>query len=356
MKFYAGIDLHSNNNHVVVIDEQDQVVHRRKLSNEAGPVLETLRPFAKQLEGVVVESTYNWYWLVDSLQEVGYRVHLANTAAIQSYAGQKQTNDWSDAQWLAHLLRLGLLREGYIYPKEQRGVRDLLRKRMQLVRQRTLQILSFQSAVSRHTGGKVSRWHLKVMLSCELEQLYGEHPWLLKGLEASWRIIQALDEEIERLEKEINHTLRESPSFKLLKSVWGIGPVLAWTIVLETGPISRFASAGDYCSYCRVVPSERQSNGKKKGENNRKCGNKYLSWAYSEAAQYASRYYSQAHAFVERKTAQGGRYLGWRALASKLCRASYYVLRDEVEFDPIRLFGSARRSEREKQTLGLAAS
>jgi transposase len=349
MKFYAGIDLHSNNNYVVVIDERDQVVHRRKLCNESGPVLETLRPFAAALEGIVVESTYNWYWLVDSLQQGGYQVHLANTAAIQSYAGQKQTNDWSDAQWLAHLLRVGLLREGFIYPQEQRGIRDLLRKRMQLVQQRTLQILSFQSAVSRQTGGQLSLRHLKVMLMCELERMYGEHPWLVKGLQSSWRIMQALNEEIQRIEKEVDRQLHETPSFRLLKSVWGIGPVLSWTILLETGPISRFATAGDYCSYSRVVPSLRQSNDKKKGENNRKCGNKYLSWAFGEAAQYASRYYPPAHAFIERKMAQRGRVLALRALASKLCRASYYVLRDQEEFDPSRLFGSPDRSKLEKQ-------
>jgi hypothetical protein len=121
MTLYAAIDLHSNNNYLVVIDERDQVVFRRKQANVLSVVLQALEPFRGQLIGIVVESTYNpsgrtfgWYWLVDGLMEAGWRVHLANTAAIQQYEGIKLKNDWTDAQWLAHLLRLGILPEGYI--------------------------------------------------------------------------------------------------------------------------------------------------------------------------------------------------------------------------------------------------
>src|SRR5918999_568838 len=99
-------------------------------------IVEQLSPYRSSIEGVVVESTYNWYWLVDGLMEQGYRVHLANTAAIQQYEGLKYTDDHSDARWLAHMLRLGVLPQGYIYPKEERAVRDLLRKRSQLLHHR----------------------------------------------------------------------------------------------------------------------------------------------------------------------------------------------------------------------------
>ena len=115
MKLYGGIDLHSNNVVASLIDEQDRVVYERRLPNDLGLILSEIEPFADALEGVVVESTFNWYWLVDGLQAAGYRVHLANTAAIKQYAGLKHTDDHSDARWLAHLLRLGILPEGYIY-------------------------------------------------------------------------------------------------------------------------------------------------------------------------------------------------------------------------------------------------
>jgi len=105
---------------------------------------------------VVVESTYNWYWLVDGLMEADYRVHLANPAAMQQYSGLKYTDDHSDARWLAHLLRLGVLPEGFIYPKAERAVRDLWRKRAHLVRQHTANVLSVQNLMARNTGSRCS--------------------------------------------------------------------------------------------------------------------------------------------------------------------------------------------------------
>ena len=120
-KLYGGIDLHANNSLVIVLNEQDQVVLQKRVPNELEQILHGLTPFRAQLQGLVVESTYNWYWLVDGLMEAGYHVHLANPAAMQQYAGLKYTNDDTDARWLAHLLRLELLPTGYIYPKEGAG-------------------------------------------------------------------------------------------------------------------------------------------------------------------------------------------------------------------------------------------
>lgn len=145
MKLYGGIDLHSNNNVMAIVDERDRVVYQKRLPKR-------LAPYQSELEGLVVESTYNWYWLVDGLMEAGFTVHLANPAAIKQYEGIKYTDDDSDACLLAHLLRLGILPEGYIYPKEERPVRDLLRKRAQLVRQKVTQILSIETLMTRNTG------------------------------------------------------------------------------------------------------------------------------------------------------------------------------------------------------------
>src|SRR3954447_26552469 len=142
MKLYAGIDLHSNNSMIVIIDEQDRVVLQDRFSNALQQILLALASFKQRLLGVVVESTYNWYWLVDGLMQAGYTVHLAHPAAIAQYEGLKYSADEHDARWLAHLLRLGILREGYIYPRE---VRDLMRRRMQLVQMRTTQLNSMQT-------------------------------------------------------------------------------------------------------------------------------------------------------------------------------------------------------------------
>jgi transposase len=122
MKLYGGIDLHSNNSVINLLDERDKVVYNKRLPNDLPTILSELSPYQSQIEGLAVESTFNWYWLVDGLMEEGYEVHLVNTAAVQTYTGLKYTNDAHDARWLAHLLRLGILPTGYIYPKEERAV------------------------------------------------------------------------------------------------------------------------------------------------------------------------------------------------------------------------------------------
>ena len=121
MKLYGAIDLHSSNNVAVVINEQDQVIYHKRLPNDLSKIVEQLSPYRSSLEVMVVESTYNWYWLVDGLMEQGYKMHLANTAAIQQYEGLKYTDDDSDARWLAHLLRLGVLPQGYISERRTSG-------------------------------------------------------------------------------------------------------------------------------------------------------------------------------------------------------------------------------------------
>ena len=163
MKLYGGIDLHSNNSVFSIKDETGKVIARRKLPNDLTQIFLFLEPFKKQLIGLVVESTFNWYWLVDGLLEANFQVHLANTAAIQQYSGLKYADDSSDADWLAEMLRLGVLPEGYIYPKDERAVRDLMRKRMQLVQhqQSTQNLLSIQGLYMRHLSYKMSNNKIK---------------------------------------------------------------------------------------------------------------------------------------------------------------------------------------------------
>lgn len=125
-----------------MIDENDKIVYRKRLLCQLSIILDVLRPYQPMLVGIAIESTFNWYWLVDGLEQQNYSVHLVNTAAVKQYEGLKHGDDNSDALWLAHLLRLGILPTGYIYPKEKRAVRDLARKRSQLVQQRTTHVLS----------------------------------------------------------------------------------------------------------------------------------------------------------------------------------------------------------------------
>ena len=335
---YCGIDLHSNNSVVIVSDDEDRIVLQRRLTNDLGQIRGVLEPYREELVGVVVESTYNWYWVVDGLMDAGYRVHLAHPSAIRKYEGLKHSGDVADAAYLAQLLRLGLLAEGYIYPREQRGVRDLARKRMQLVRYRTAQILAIENILIRQTGARMKGEAVKRLTAEQVDTL-ALAPDVALAMEANRAVSQALGQQIEALERRLKERVSLRPEYRLLQSVPGIGEILATTIMLETGCIDRFAQVGNFSSYCRCVDSLRESNGRKKGEGNAKNGNKYLAWAFIEAANFALRCCPQAKSFYERKKSKANRVLALKALAHKLARACYYILRNQEPFDVSRCFG-----------------
>lgn len=333
MKLYTGIDLHSNNSFISIIDETGKIVRKKRVPNDLPLILAVIKSDTDHIEGIVVESTFNWYWLVDGLIENGFKVHLANTTAIQQYQGIKYTDDDTDATWLAEMLRLNLLPEGYIYPKEERGVRDLLRKRAQLVRIRTTNILSLKTIISRQTGRQIKRDDVKKLSSDELMKILHHNEEAYLAANANFRIFQALNNEIKELEKYIKSKVALRPEFENLKSVPGIGDILALSIMLETGEISRFKDVGNFSSYCRCVVSKRLSNGKKKGENNRKNGNKYLAWAFVEAAHFAIRFEPAIKKFYQKKINKTKQVVAIKAIANKLSKACFYIMRDGVSYD-----------------------
>ena len=335
---YCGIDLHSNNSVVIVSDEADRVVFSKRLPNDLGQIRAALEPHREDLAGVVIESTYNWYWLVDGLMDTGYQVHLAHPSAIKKYEGLKHSGDFADATYLAHLLRLGLLAEGYVYPREERGARDLARKRLQLVRYRTAQILAIEGILMRQTGARLKGEAVK-RLTAEQVDAFAFAPDVSLAVEANRAVSQTLSQQIEALEKRLQQRVILRPEYRLLKTVPGIGEVLATTIMLETGTISRFTRVGNFSSYCRCVDSLKESNGKRKGEGNTRNGNKYLAWAFVEAANFALRCCPQARSFYDRKKSRSNRILALKALAHKLARACYHMLQDHKPFDVHLCFG-----------------
>jgi transposase len=338
MTLYAGIDLHSNNSMVVVQDDHDNVVARRRLPNDLSAVCAWLEPYQHELAGVVVESTYNWYWLVDGLLERGYQVHLANTVAIQQYNGLKYRDDASDARWLAKLLRLGELPEGYIYPRTERAVRDLLRKRSQLVRQATMNLLSIQNLFARNSGARVSANHIKRLTVEEVDAAFDDANLAL-AVKSSLQVMNCAQEQIGVLEKCVHDQVGLRHSYRKLLTVPGIGKILASTIMLETGDIARFADVGHYVSYGRLVGGSYLTNGKRKGSGNTKNGNAFLCWAFIEAANFAIRYNEAVRRYYQRKQARTKRLVALKAVAHKLARACYHVIKEDVSFDLGRAFG-----------------
>lgn len=338
MDMYAGIDLHANNSFIGIAGEGDQRILGKRCPNERDRIFEMLSPYKEALRGVVVESTFNWYWLVDALMEEGYRAHLANPSAIQQYKGLKYTDDKHDAFWLARMLRLGILPEGYIYPKERRGVRDLLRQRSRYVRQRTAMKHLLQQVCGNQAGVRLGNNALGRIKEDDLERIFMDEMWVANG-KSVHATINFLDERIDELERLVLNKMKDDWSYRHLTVVPGIGEVIGLTISLETGPVERFAGPGEYASYCRCVPSGYWSNEKKKGAGNKKNGNRYLSWAYAEAATFCIRYCQEAKRYYQRKCAGRNQPVAYRAISNKLAKACYYIMKDGAAFDAKRLFG-----------------
>ena len=265
-------------------------------------------------------------------------MHLANPTKIQQYFGLKHGDDEDDAFWLAEMLRLKILPEGYIYTKEQRPLRDLLRKRGHLVRLRTSLIVSLQNILARNVGRKMKTNAIKALREDRVTPLLAGNDDISLAGRVSKDAIDSLTMQIRAIEVVVEKKIDLRKPYDLLLSMPGVGRVLALTIMMETGPIDRFVKVGNYVSYCRKVPTGRFSNDKKKGNGNRKNGNKYLSWAYAEAAEIARRFDTEARAYYDRKWRRTNAPIAYSALAHKLARAAFHIMRDEVPFMPEKAF------------------
>jgi transposase len=338
MKLYSAIDLHSTNSYLAIIDGRGKRIFNEKLPNDITTIAQRLELFSGTLQGVVVESTYNWYWLVDGLMAEGYAVHLANPSAIQQYKGMMFADDKHDAFWLAEMLRLNILPEGYIYPKNERPIRDLLRKRRHLVALRSSMLISLQNIITRNCGMTIKTNDIKRLREDRVHPLLADNEDLALAGQVSKDSIDFLTHQIRHIETFLEKKLELKDAYRNLVTIPGIGKILGLTIMLETGPIERFEKVGNFASYCRLVDSRWTSNDKTKGKGNKKNGNKYLSWAFSEAAEFARRYDDKARAFYNRKLRKSNFMVAHMSLAHKLARAAYFVMRDNVPFIPNKLF------------------
>ena len=332
-ELYAGLDLHSRNTYVGIIEKGSmKKVFEKRMKNNIEEVVWTLAPYHDEIKGIAVESTFNWYWLVDGLNEAGYEcVHLANPAAIQQYKGLKYADDRHDAFWLGKMLSLGILPEGYIYPKADRAVRDLLRKRSFLVKQRTANMVSLQAMIERQTGVHLSADLIRKLTPKDIEDTLKEEHNVFCGT-TSLKAIEFLGQHIKEIEKTVKKAVKTKGSFEYLHTVPGIGDILTMTIMLEVGDISRFERVGKFTSYCRCAPTNRISNGKSKGKGNVRNGNRYLAWAFVEAAYLSIRESPKIAGYYKKKAAKVHKMVAVKTVANKLARACYYIIRDGVPF------------------------
>jgi transposase len=236
------------------------------------------------------------------------------------------------------LLSLDILPTGYIYPKQTRGIRDVLRRRLLLVDQRASQRTSLQSLLARHTGRRFSEGQLKKMDSQRLQQLL-PIPCTSLMAQTLLSMIQSMTVLTRQLEQAVSAYCTDQKDYHLITGINGIGKILGATIVLETGNIQRFPDAGHYLSYGRCVNTRKISNGKSKGHNNRKNGNRYLALAFMQAAHLATIWEPRVKRFYQKKQSKCHTMVAKKAVAGKLARAIYHMLNNQEPFDVERAFG-----------------
>lgn len=334
MQYYCGIDLHSKDCWLCVIDETDRIHLRKKVPNHLPTILHELDNFSSK-PSVVVESTLNWYWLVDGLQDASFGVKLAHIFGLHMITGAKVKTDRRDAFSLAKLLRLDAIPEAYIYPKQRRPVRDLLRRRNRMVSVRAAAYRSMKQILLQQGIQGYSLADLKRFDEAMILTLF-DHPALQASMRLELERIRLYSREINTLEQIILQSVSEEPLFELLQTIPGVAKILGLTIFYEVGDIDRFSGPKPFCSYARVVPGVAQSSSVTRKGRGSKQGNPHLKWAFMQAACGSVRYepavrkFRQTH--MARRRSKARKLISLSIVAHKLAIGAYYVLKDRVPF------------------------
>ena len=342
MNFYSGIDLHSRQSTLCVIDDKDNIHLRTTVPNQIEQILQPLQSFTPSPE-VAVEATLNWYWLVDGLQDAGFKVKLAHPFGLQIIKKAKVKTDNRDAFNLARLLRLDALPESYIYPKAKRPIRDLLRRRQRIVSLRASDYVTLQRVLQQYAISDLASMGAKKIGPKDIESQVDE-PAIKCRCQMELERIGLYSRQIQVCEDIIISSLVDDADFKRIQTIPGIGNILAAIILYETGDINRFKSAKHYCSYARVVPGIAQSSSTIRRGKGSKQGNPYLKFAFTQAAALAVRYsqpikkFRQKH--LNRKRSRARKLISISIVSHKLAKATYYILTRKEPFRMEMMFSS----------------
>jgi len=332
-RFYAGVDLHARTLYLCVLDHDGRVRLSRNLPAAPEPFLKAVAPFR---EGLLVgcECVHCWYWLADTCRDQGIAFALGHAWAMKAIHGSKTKCDRQDAEAVARLLRGGNFPPAYAYPRERRGLRDLLRARLRLVRQRAELYAHVHTARRQANLPPVSS---DVKYKSKRQGITADiaDPFVRRRVEADLALLEPLDATIRRLEAEVEAAAREHypTGLAVLQSAPGVGAVLSLTILLEIDAIDRFDTRQQFCSYARLCGAVQESDGKRAGTGNRKAGNAWLKWAFSEAAVLSAQKDERIGRYLDKLTSRLGKPKALSALAHKLGRAFYHMLRTKEVFD-----------------------
>lgn len=334
-KYNCGIDLHARQMYICIMDREGTVlVHKNIKGNDFSFFLKLVAPYIHDLT-VVCECCFNWYWLADACLDADIEFVLAHALYLKHIHGGKNKNDRLDSEKLAHLLRTNLIPPSYVYPRERRPMRALLRQRMSYVWERSelLTHLSMNQTAEglvpvAKGGHNRNVWEERILAQ------YAD-PLLKLAVECDMELVRSYDRRIELLDQRLAAQARREHGrdFALLMTVPGIGKVLALTLLFEIDTIGRFPTVKDFISYCRLVKGSVASAGKIKGLKGGKMGNPYLRWAFGEAAVICKRNHPLLTPYAEMLCSKHGKFKGNAIMANKLGRAVYFMLQKGTVFD-----------------------
>ena len=360
--FCIGMDLHSDN--VVVVIRQTQVgnIHLKgetvfsrafKINSPSNrlELYKALEPFcALSTTRAVVESTYNWYWLADEFEKRNWNLRIADPSTV-SQAKKKYSDDWTDAEFLAEMVRINSIKSYEYLSKHKRAIRDLCRMRQEFVNLRAQPKITIANLYVNQLGDRVKT---NALVKVAYEALAENKPIDSDAVISHFddenirmrvamylKMIIFYDQQIAELDERIESLMKPNAYSKLLQSIKVCGRILSSVIASELGEnLDRFPSAKHFVSYSRLAPTSKLSNGKSKGESNAKNGNAYLSWAFTELANLVVRFNPEAKAFYDRTFRRVKlRVKAIRILAAKLARAIFKMLETGEVFDIKRCFG-----------------
>jgi transposase len=341
-RFYCGVDLHARTLSLHVLDPQGQTVLAATLAATPQAFLQAVAPFR---DGLVVacECMFAWYWLADLCQEQRIPFVLGHALYMKAIHGGKAKTDPIDAHKIAVLLRGGMLPQAYVYPKGMRETRDLLRRRTFLVRRRAEALTHLVNTNSQYNHPPLSKKLAYAANRAELDlpRRFADES-VQKNVATDLALIDAYDQQIHELELYLTRSAKvdDPQAYARLRSIPGVGPVLSLILLYEIHDIRRFAEAGQFLSYARLVRCEHESAGKKKGSGGNKIGNAHLKWAFAEAVCLLLRQSPRAKTWLARREKKHGKRKALGALQARLGRAVYHLLRKGEAFDESRFFAS----------------
>jgi transposase len=341
-RFYCGVDLHARTMYLCILDANGQVVFDKNLAAQPDAFLQAVAPFRDGLV-VAVECLFCWYWLADLCAKEQLPFVLGHALYMKAIHGGKSKNDQIDAGKIARLLRGGNLPQAYVYPAGMRATRDLLRRRMYLVHKRAETIAHVQNTNSQYNYAPFGK---KLSYAGNREELQVAErftdPSVRRMIDVDLALIDHYDALLGDVELYLTRTAKvdDADAFHRLRSVPGVGKILALVLLYEIHDVRRFAEVGHFLSYARLVRCAHESGGKKLGSGGKKIGNPHLRWAFSEAACLFLRQSETAKKWLQRQEKKRGKGKALGVLAAKLGRAVYHVLRKKVAFDEKRFWAS----------------